>query len=558
MKIRSFCLIILFSLISTHSIAKSRCTILYDTLVNNYNELELDQRQIFTEKIFDFDIQVFLNENITRIFDQGDSNYQKDDSALMSEVKLINNELIQNDKKPIIFQAGGDWAIDKSEEGYYKVGKIYSPKIAGKIKPNDLIISIDNQDIRKLDISRKKNLKEINSIEDYFKEKEGEVLEIVFQSFDKNGKKYFQTIKTKINEKKYTSSFLDFYLDSISIDEKKGTTNISIETEFDVYRNGSFPIIKLARDTLKFIDDDGKEQFEQCPYSAQKWDSLDIEKPDQGVIFDNLVHKDNSLFEESYLVENYFSDTLIDSEDDQLAIRYKSKGEYKFKNNFKLHSFPFDKQKIIIYAYQSNEPLGKYQVSVSNYAKTEFISFSQKENVISGWNIVDNSISYKTKKDIHSEDYFDGIELTLTIERKSSYYIFKVIFPIILILMICWSAVWIDPKEIESRLTITIVCLLSLIAYNFVIDSELPKLEYLTIMDYIILISYVYAAIPNFLSIYSFQLIKKNKNLAEKYEFYEKRYGLPSYILIIFFIIIINASSAPDHTNSMFTWAALR
>ena len=44
--------------------------------------------------------------------------------------------------------------------------------------------------------------------------------------------------------------------------------------------------------------------------------------------------------------------------------------------------------------------------------------------------------------------------------------------------------------EIESRLTITIVCLLSLIAYNFVIDSN-AKLE-ITIMDYIILISYVY------------------------------------------------------------------
>jgi hypothetical protein len=124
--------------------------------------------------------------------------------------------------------------------------------------------------------------------------------------------------------------------------------------------------------------------------------------------------------------------------------------------------------------------------------------------------------------------------------------------------MVCWSAVWIDPREIESRLTITIVCLLSLIAYNFVIDSDMPKLEYLTIMDYVILISYVYAAIPNFLSIYSFQLIKKNKPLAEKYETIEKRYGLLSYILIIFIIVIINASNAPEHINSMFTWAAMK
>ena len=128
------------------------------------------------------------------------------------------------------------------------------------------------------------------------------------------------------------------------------------------------------------------------------------------------------------------------------------------------------------------------------------------------------------------------------------------ILPIILILTVCWSAVWIDPKEIESRLTITIVCLLSLIAYNFVIDSELPKLVYLTIMDYIILISYIYATIPNFLSIISFNLIKKDKLLAEKYELYEKKFGLPSYLLIVLLIIIISTSQNSDHAASTLAW----
>ena len=116
----------------------------------------------------------------------------------------------------------------------------------------------------------------------------------------------------------------------------------------------------------------------------------------------------------------------------------------------------------------------------------------------------------------------------------------------------------IDPKEIESRLTITIVCLLSLIAYNFVIDSELPKLEYLTIMDYIILISYIYATIPNFLSVISFNLIKKDKLLTEKLENYEKKMGLPSYLLIIFLIIVVHANAHPEHTTSMLSWIALK
>ena len=113
-------------------------------------------------------------------------------------------------------------------------------------------------------------------------------------------------------------------------------------------------------------------------------------------------------------------------------------------------------------------------------------------------------------------------------------------------------------KGNRVKLTVTIVCLLSLIAYNFVIDSDMPKLEYLTIMDYLILVSYVYATIPNFLSIYSFYLINKNKARAAKYESYEKKYGLPSYILIILLIIIFSVNTAPENTKALFSWMSLK
>ena len=183
------------------------------------------------------------------------------------------------------------------------------------------------------------------------------------------------------------------------------------------------------------------------------------------------------------------------------------------------------------------------------------LDFKDK-NDITGWNITGVSSKYEIFKDPTTNDEHDGFSIILDIERKSGYYIFKIIIPIFLILAVCWSSIWINPREIESRLTITIVCLLSLIAYNFVIDSELPKLEYLTIMDYIILISYVYATIPNFLSIISFNLYKKNKiTVSDNYETLQKKYGLPSYLIVILIIIIFNTSSNPENTSSMLTWA---
>ena len=43
------------------------------------------------------------------------------------------------------------------------------------------------------------------------------------------------------------------------------------------------------------------------------------------------------------------------------------------------------------------------------------------------------------------------------------YFIYKIMFPILFLLFVCWSTFWINPNELESRVTITIVCLLSLI-----------------------------------------------------------------------------------------------
>ena len=154
-------------------------------------------------------------------------------------------------------------------------------------------------------------------------------------------------------------------------------------------------------------------------------------------------------------------------------------------------------------------------------------------------------------------EYAQGIKLTLELERKFGYYIFKVIFPIILILLICWSSVWINPKELESRLTITIVCLLSLIAYNFVIDSELPKLEYLTVLDWIILISYIYATLPNILSVYSFRISSTNQALCQKVEGIAREFGIISYIGLVILIIALNANLHPENSGSLISWMAV-
>ena len=94
--------------------------------------------------------------------------------------------------------------------------------------------------------------------------------------------------------------------------------------------------------------------------------------------------------------------------------------------------------------------------------------------------------------------------LNFNIERLTSYYIYKIILPIIFILAISWSVFWVRGSQIDAKVNVTIVCLLALIAYNFIIDEDLPKLPYLTFLDAFILLSYFFTGIATVLCVYSY------------------------------------------------------
>jgi len=552
MRLKLLLFFLIFTFFSTNVFSKPRCDIFYEKIKTNYDVLKLDQERITTIKSIGFDLQVIFDKNMARITQPGDSQFKIDDYVSRNEVIKINKDLKKNKKKPIFFQ-DGDWDMDRSSKGYFMVGKIYTQEMAEKVKPYDLIISINGKDLRDLDLSKKTNSKNIKNLEDYFSKDENLIIEL--QGRDEENKTYNYLIETQWTEFDYADPFIDFYIRSVQLDEKDGTSNISIETEYEEILSANFPLTKLASEILSYKGEEDEVQFEECEYTIKEWKDLDTIDPHYGMVYKDLIYQDKTLFEGKYLIYPTLVGTADWVTEDTLSILYKTKGQYKFKNDFNFRSFPFDKQKIKIFVYQSRYELGAYQASISDWTKRELLAL-EKQNPITGWNIIGNKIDYKTYKGPNDQLYFDGVELTLDIERKSGYYIFKVILPIILILIVCWSAVWINPKEIESRLTITIVCLLSLIAYNFVIDSEMPKLEYLTIMDYIVLISYIYATIPNFLSIAAFNLIGKNKKLCQKYENYGKRYGLLSYLMFILLTIVVNTNSSPEHTNAMLSWIA--
>ena len=135
-----------------------------------------------------------------------------------------------------------------------------------------------------------------------------------------------------------------------------------------------------------------------------------------------------------------------------------------------------------------------------------------KTNIKSFEKIIENFHDIYLGKTITDNE--NMLQIEIEIKRNYEQYIYKIIIPVFLILSLAWFVLWIPTKEFETRLTTSMVALLSLIAYNFVFADDVPKLNYLTALDEYILLSYIFCCIPTFMSIWFSRFISTNQKKA--------------------------------------------
>jgi hypothetical protein len=82
-----------------------------------------------------------------------------------------------------------------------------------------------------------------------------------------------------------------------------------------------------------------------------------------------------------------------------------------------------------------------------------------------------------------------GLSVTFTAARRSTHFIVKVLIPLLLIVAMSWAVFWIDPADTGTQVGVSVTAMLTLIAYRFAIDAEVPRLPYLTRLDAFVLMS---------------------------------------------------------------------
>jgi hypothetical protein len=80
-----------------------------------------------------------------------------------------------------------------------------------------------------------------------------------------------------------------------------------------------------------------------------------------------------------------------------------------------------------------------------------------------------------------------GFAFEFTAKRAAIYYVWQVIMPLIFIVIMAWGAFYIDPTNAGAQIGIATSSMLTLIAYRFMLGNLIPRLPYMTRLDYFLM-----------------------------------------------------------------------
>jgi hypothetical protein len=154
----------------------------------------------------------------------------------------------------------------------------------------------------------------------------------------------------------------------------------------------------------------------------------------------------------------------------------------KFSQRLMLANFPRDAHNFIIQfvgtGYSAEELTFK-----PDLVRTILGGSMAKEVSLPDWEI----LQYETRTDPYNpveEINASAFEFQFFAQRHMVYYLWQVVLPLVVIVIMSWTAFWIGREHINVRIAVATSSILTLVAQRFVLATLLPKLPYMTRLDY--------------------------------------------------------------------------
>jgi hypothetical protein len=169
--------------------------------------------------------------------------------------------------------------------------------------------------------------------------------------------------------------------------------------------------------------------------------------------------------------------------DGTVTVRQRYFGD--FSAPLDLHDFPLDRQtfsfRLVVTGYGPDEVrLISAPREITGEGRAEAFS-------IPDWDIGEIVVGPEPYQITSQGRAISGYVVSFDGSRHLGFWAGKAFVSVAIIVAMSWVVFWIDPKYIAPRLSVAVTSMLTLIAYRFLLGGVLPRLSYLTRMDYFLI-----------------------------------------------------------------------
>jgi hypothetical protein len=165
------------------------------------------------------------------------------------------------------------------------------------------------------------------------------------------------------------------------------------------------------------------------------------------------------------------------------SVSYLQRFNGRFSAPMDLREFPRDRQVFGVWVVTPRRTGPQFELvpdpSVAPFRNAEFS--------ISDWTVEDLTLEQASFRATPSGPENSGVKLSVQAKRRVSYYMIQVLIPLVAIVMMAWAVFWIAPTVVPTRVGVVVTTMLTLIAYRFMLANHVPRLSYLTRLDWFML-----------------------------------------------------------------------
>jgi hypothetical protein len=202
------------------------------------------------------------------------------------------------------------------------------------------------------------------------------------------------------------------------------------------------------------------------------------------------------------------------------------------KSRMDLRKFPFDRQdlRLVVEPFLYDE----HEVKLIGAPDKTMLG---PEAFLSEWR-------FSTLRFVAGASFFAPTQktfsrLTFSVEasRDERFFLFKMIFPTCLFVLLTWIVFWIKVEDVSTSLAVVITLMLTVVAFGISIDSMIPRLGYRTWFDLFQACCFVSIFITGLECIVVYSVGRRRPEAAEKFR-RRSRIVLPAFFLVAALVLV--------------------